>query len=201
MSDEFNKLFVKDYRFWALLISTATLIAMIIFAYQASKIQTTLKSIEETQKIAHFAKECEIHFDVVYSENRKLETAKYDFQACNKSSHIFEDLELSIKLVFERPDSREKQVVEVFTAPKSDLLPSDKPIYLIPNPQLSETIRNNIVEFKKKLDKDFKPKHFLIILEWNVKISKEESLKVKKVKRSEERRVGKECRSRWSPYH
>ena len=25
--------------------------------------------------------------------------------------------------------------------------------------------------------------------------------KIKNVKRSEERRVGKECRSRWSPYH
>ena len=28
-----------------------------------------------------------------------------------------------------------------------------------------------------------------------------ESLKDKRVDRSEERRVGKECRSRWSPYH
>ena len=27
------------------------------------------------------------------------------------------------------------------------------------------------------------------------------SLKIQKIKRSEERRVGKECRSRWSPYH
>ena len=26
-------------------------------------------------------------------------------------------------------------------------------------------------------------------------------LSVKELKRSEERRVGKECRSRWSPYH
>src|SRR2546430_16675062 len=33
----------------------------------------------------------------------------------------------------------------------------------------------------------------------NVKI--EELGKAKKVTRSEERRVGKECRSRWSPYH
>ena len=28
-----------------------------------------------------------------------------------------------------------------------------------------------------------------------------ESSHVEKIKRSEERRVGKECRSRWSPYH
>ena len=32
-------------------------------------------------------------------------------------------------------------------------------------------------------------------------ISSEEDMKVRVVKRSEERRVGKECRSRWSPYH
>ena len=35
-----------------------------------------------------------------------------------------------------------------------------------------------------------------------VKIVKEESMQsTQKVMRSEERRVGKECRSRWSPYH
>ena len=28
-----------------------------------------------------------------------------------------------------------------------------------------------------------------------------ENIKAIKIKRSEERRVGKECRSRWSPYH
>ena len=31
------------------------------------------------------------------------------------------------------------------------------------------------------------------VLNWDIKCSKEP--------RSEERRVGKECRSRWSPYH
>src|SRR5256885_13120563 len=30
---------------------------------------------------------------------------------------------------------------------------------------------------------------------------RDESRRVKKSQRSEERRVGKECRSRWSPYH
>jgi hypothetical protein len=182
MADQFNKWFLKDYRFWTLVISGASLIAMIFFASQAFKIQTTLKSIEETQKKAHFAKDCEIHFNVGYSKNKKLETAEYNFLACNKSSHVFKDFEPNIKLIFEHPNSREEQEVEVFTAPKNDLLPSDKPIYLIPNPQLSETIRNNIVEFKKQLSNGFKPKHFLVTLEWNVKISKEESLKVKKIK-------------------
>ena len=32
-------------------------------------------------------------------------------------------------------------------------------------------------------------------------MNKDETLNLKKFNRSEERRVGKECRSRWSPYH
>ena len=37
---------------------------------------------------------------------------------------------------------------------------------------------------------------------WNKVVSEQTSyLKIKKPLRSEERRVGKECRSRWSPYH
>ena len=35
----------------------------------------------------------------------------------------------------------------------------------------------------------------------SVKAGKTKKVTVKGVKRSEERRVGKECRSRWSPYH
>ena len=34
-----------------------------------------------------------------------------------------------------------------------------------------------------------------------VEITTVEQNKGKRMKRSEERRVGKECRSRWSPYH
>ena len=32
-------------------------------------------------------------------------------------------------------------------------------------------------------------------------ILEDDKIKVRNVRRSEERRVGKECRSRWSPYH
>ena len=36
----------------------------------------------------------------------------------------------------------------------------------------------------------------------NVETSKfENDIKIPEINRSEERRVGKECRSRWSPYH
>ena len=43
------------------------------------------------------------------------------------------------------------------------------------------------------------PRHILIKLS-KIKY-KEKILKAAREKRSEERRVGKECRSRWSPYH
>ena len=33
------------------------------------------------------------------------------------------------------------------------------------------------------------------------KLAKDENYKISLLIRSEERRVGKECRSRWSPYH
>ena len=38
------------------------------------------------------------------------------------------------------------------------------------------------------------------ILQWNFS-KKKINLKINSLFRSEERRVGKECRSRWSPYH
>ena len=39
------------------------------------------------------------------------------------------------------------------------------------------------------------------IVEWNWYFNKKEFDYYKNILRSEERRVGKECRSRWSPYH
>ena len=49
-------------------------------------------------------------------------------------------------------------------------------------------------------------KYFEILVEWNgfmnlTGITEYEEVLVKHFLRSEERRVGKECRSRWSPYH
>ena len=35
----------------------------------------------------------------------------------------------------------------------------------------------------------------------NLKVENKKNLKRETSSRSEERRVGKECRSRWSPYH
>ena len=53
-------------------------------------------------------------------------------------------------------------------------------------------------DFPRQL-KEFEPEKFgLAVKSW---IYENSSLNFNIVKRSEERRVGKECRSRWSPYH
>ncbi len=160
MSDEFNKECVKDYRFWILIISALSFFTMIYFAFQAYEIQNTLKLIEETRKKENFGEKLLIIFKVDPASNNKPEDANYDFRIHNKSSHIFESLETSIKAVFENIDTREIKEAEAFSFPKMDIFPSDKPIYLVPGPQLSDTFRKNIAEGKKGMDKAFKPKCF-----------------------------------------
>ena len=54
------------------------------------------------------------------------------------------------------------------------------------------------IKQKKKKNKDYS-KDILVILQKNS--GKSFSWKQIAAERSEERRVGKECRSRWSPYH
>ena len=39
------------------------------------------------------------------------------------------------------------------------------------------------------------------LVEWHIKFPEQFGKHTDKKTRSEERRVGKECRSRWSPYH
>ena len=39
------------------------------------------------------------------------------------------------------------------------------------------------------------------LTDWNMTKKEYVQMCMEKAKRSEERRVGKECRSRWSPYH
>ena len=60
---------------------------------------------------------------------------------------------------------------------------------------------NNLTLHLKKLEKEeqTKPK---VSRRKEIKIRSEiNEIETKKTVRSEERRVGKECRSRWSPYH
>ena len=59
----------------------------------------------------------------------------------------------------------------------------------------------NITERLKGDLRDYRPIPFW---SWNDDLQPEELVRqigVMRDKRSEERRVGKECRSRWSPYH
>ena len=56
-----------------------------------------------------------------------------------------------------------------------------------------EKIKESIECERRKLDE--------IILSGNAEEIYRQNIKVDQLIRSEERRVGKECRSRWSPYH
>ena len=69
----------------------------------------------------------------------------------------------------------------------------------------------NIISFSKTLRKPEGKKGVVVTLLASLELAKDgyieliqnksEELFIKSVRRSEERRVGKECRSRWSPYH
>ena len=66
---------------------------------------------------------------------------------------------------------------------------------LIQNKKVLEKINKINYEFDEKISS---LKNEIKILEEN---NSEQKNEIKKINRSEERRVGKECRSRWSPYH
>ena len=53
----------------------------------------------------------------------------------------------------------------------------------------------------KNFIKNLDNKEIINQIDYVLKNKKINTIKVKKLRRSEERRVGKECRSRWSPYH
>ena len=57
--------------------------------------------------------------------------------------------------------------------------------------------------FADSLDLQYDPTEGEVMREWLLATSSESDLDLTlaNVLRSEERRVGKECRSRWSPYH
>ena len=57
------------------------------------------------------------------------------------------------------------------------------------------------IEFKAKIGSILKPSRRTEIRRYSRRILRAFSDDINKQLRSEERRVGKECRSRWSPYH
>ena len=89
----------------------------------------------------------------------------------------------------------------------SELASKTKASYCITLENLSQFLPNsckkiivkNVLLTMAKITKEFYPKSIVDDFDDSAKDISKTSLK-KKV-RSEERRVGKECRSRWSPYH
>ena len=187
MVDQFHKFFFKDYQFWTLFAAILTLVAITYFTCQAQRIQSTLKSIEEAREKEKFCDNLQIGFNVNPTHTFKLEDAGYDLQLLNKSSHIFESLKTKVVILLENKETREINKVEVFTFPSKNLLPSDKPVFLLENPQLTDTFRNNISEIKKSESKknnweNFKPTCFYFSFEWQVNIDNGEYLEIHKPK-------------------
>jgi hypothetical protein len=187
MVDQFHKTFYKDYQFWTLIAVLMTLAAMIYFAYQAQKTQSALKSIEEVRQKEKFCNDLQIHFNIRPSSTLKFEEAKYDLKLLNNSSHIFESLKTKVVILFENKETREMKQVEVFTFPSKNIPPSDKPIFLLENPQLTDTFRTNISEVKKSESKkniweNFRPKCFYFFFKWRVNIGNGEYLEIHKRK-------------------
>ena len=64
-----------------------------------------------------------------------------------------------------------------------------------------ETLRSVSKQLKNAIDYDFMHAYITQTVNLQTKLLKFVPLIIKNTARSEERRVGKECRSRWSPYH
>lgn len=182
MNDQFHKKFYKDYQFWTFIVSILSLSAIAFFAFQAQKIQLALKSMETTRQKGNFCDDLKVYFDIDPSSDDKLEKAGYELKLLNNSSHIFDSLKTSVTIFFENQDTKEKKTAEAFTFPPRDLLPSNKPAYLVENPQLSETFQFNITEARKGIPETFQPKFIYFYFQWQVKMSDGEDLEIEKHK-------------------
>lgn len=181
MIDQFHKYFYKDYHFWTLIIAFITMLSVGFFSYQAHQTQKALKSIEATREKEKISNNLKIDFNIQPSASYKLEEAEYNLKIQNTSSHIFERLETEVKIYFQDPETKKIVHDTAFTYPKSDILPSDKPIDLQENPGLTNTFQYNIFEIrKKKIQQIFEPKYFCCIFHWQVEIAKEEYLEIEK---------------------
>ena len=78
--------------------------------------------------------------------------------------------------------------VPAFTKEIKNIGTETKPSFKVIYKQLPSLTIKKVLEAESNLNKEFRIK---------VKLTSPDS----KTTRSEERRVGKECRSRWSPYH
>ena len=76
--------------------------------------------------------------------------------------------------------------LRIFTSKKNASTPAG---FEPPEPWISRRAR-----YAETTQADFKEYWFMLVKAWSNNL-------IKNISRSEERRVGKECRSRWSPYH
>ena len=96
-------------------------------------------------------------------------------------SQIYFNLKLSLKQFYQNSNFYDKKISKT-----KDISFGYKP---------SPYLLSSIVKYQKK---KYKIEDFALESIWQNNLKYEE---FKKLNRSEERRVGKECRSRWSPYH
>ena len=182
MNEHFNKEFWKHYQFWILVCSALSILAVAYFSLQSYRVQLVLKSIEETRQKEKFSNDLEIVFYTNALKGCEPEKATYDLKLINKSAQNFNDLETSAIIFYENPETKDLISSVAFTFPRKQLLPTDLPVYLVENPDLTRIICFNISEAKKSIAIGYKPKLFEFSFRWRVEIDQNEFLSIQKRK-------------------
>lgn len=180
--EEFNRYFWKHYQFWMLVFSAVSICAIAYFSYLSYTTQSILRSIEETRQREKFSNDLEIVFLSNAFAGCSPAKANYELRLINKSSHNFEDLEATVALCYENPESREVIRCDVFSFPRIELFPTNLPVSLVENPQLTKTFRFNITEAKKTIPDLYTPKSFEFLFRWRVEIGDNKYLGIEKVR-------------------
>jgi hypothetical protein len=178
--DQFDKNFWKHYQFWILICTALSIFAIAYFSCQSHKIQVVLRSIEETRQREKFSNDLEIIFSSNTFSGCIPEKAKYDLRLLNKSSQNFKELETTVFICYEDSQTKDLKKLEIFTLPQKDLFPSDLPIRLVENPDLTKTFCFNISEARKTIPSVYKPTSFEFFFKWFVEIGDGDYLSIEK---------------------
>lgn len=180
MNEYFDKNFWKHYQFWILVCSALSILAVAFFSMQSYKVQLVLRAIEETRQREKFSNDLEILFSTNALEGCEPENATYDLKLINKSANSFNDLETTTIIFYENPLTKDLVSSEAFTFPRKQLVPTDLPVCLVENPDLTRIICFNISETKKTIPTGYKPKYFEFHFRWAVEISENKYLSIQK---------------------
>ena len=180
MNEYFDKQFWKHYQFWILVCSAFSILAVAYFSLQSYRVQLVLRAIEETRQREKFSNDLEIIFSTNALEGCEPEKATYDLKLINKSAHNFNDLETTVIIFHENPVSKDLISSVAFTFPRKQLVPTDLPVCLVENPDLTRIICFNISETKKTIATGYKPKFFEFDFRWGVEISENKFLSIQK---------------------